>query len=60
MKHLLIADEPCEFFEMICLCVTDAALCSKLGNQARALAETEYNRDVLIRKMVAFYEQLPG
>jgi len=59
-ENILIADAPCEFFEMISICITDQALCTKIGKQARALVETEYNTGILIRKLLAFYQQLTG
>jgi polysaccharide biosynthesis protein PslH len=59
-ENILIADAPCEFFEMITLCVTDPALCLKIGKQARRLIETAYDTTFLIRKMVDFYQQIPG
>ena len=58
--NILIADAPCEFFEMISLCVQDPEICKKIGKRARNLIETEYNSDNLIQKMVAFYKQLGG
>jgi len=59
-ENILIADAPCEFFEMISICVKDLALCKKVGQQARMLIETNYNTEILIRKLLAFYQQLPG
>jgi glycosyltransferase involved in cell wall biosynthesis len=58
-ENILIADAPCEFFEMISICVTNQALCAKIGKQALTLAETEYNTGMLIQKLLAFYQQLP-
>jgi polysaccharide biosynthesis protein PslH len=59
-ENILIADEPCDFFEMISLCVSDPSFCLKTGNKARALVETDYNARLLIKKLAAFYQQLPG
>lgn len=59
-ENILIADVPCEFFEMISICVDDPALCSKIGKQSRMLIETNYNTKILIQKLIAFYQQLRG
>ena len=60
LENILIADTPCEFFEMISICVTDAALCTKIGKQARALISKEYDANFLTQKLCAFYQQLSG
>jgi glycosyltransferase involved in cell wall biosynthesis len=59
-ENILIADAPCEFFEMISICVTNPEFCKKVGKQARTLIENDYNAKTLIRKLVVFYQQLPG
>jgi glycosyltransferase involved in cell wall biosynthesis len=58
-ENILIADAPCEFFEMISICATNQELCTKIGKQAHTLAETEYNTEILIQKLIAFYQQRP-
>ncbi len=58
--NILIADAPCEFFEMISLCVQEPEISKKIGKRARNLIETEYDARNLIQKMVAFYKQLGG
>jgi glycosyltransferase involved in cell wall biosynthesis len=58
LENILIADAPCEFFEMISICVTESALCAKIGKQARKLIGKEYNTLFLIQKLIAFYQQL--
>jgi glycosyltransferase involved in cell wall biosynthesis len=57
-ENILIADAPCEFFEMISLCVTDYEICKKIGKRAMALVETTYNSKNLLQKLLAFYQQL--
>jgi len=57
-EHILLADRPCEFFEMISLCVTDRELCRKLGNQARSLISEAYNPGPLLKKLQGFYQDL--
>ncbi|MCX6306180.1 MAG: glycosyltransferase family 4 protein [Bacteroidetes bacterium] len=59
-ENILIADAPCEFFEMISICITNPALCNKIGKQARALVETAYNPTILIQKLLTFYQELTG
>jgi glycosyltransferase involved in cell wall biosynthesis len=58
-ENILIADAPCEFFEMISICVTSQAACEKIGKQARNLVDTSYNSKNLIQKLLAFYQHLP-
>ena len=59
-ENILVADAPCEFFEMISICVTDSRLCEKIGIEARVLIETEYNPKALIQKLLGFYQLLEG
>ena len=59
-ENILIADAPCEFFEMISICVADKALFAKIGKQARTLIETHYLPQNLIQNLIAFYQQLIG
>ena len=59
-ENILIANAPCEFFEMISLCVADKALSTKIGKQAKTLIETHYLPQNLIQNLLAFYQQLIG
>ncbi len=59
-ENILIADAPCEFFEMISLCIMDPEIVKKIGKRARTLVETTYHSNNLIQKLLAFYQQLPG
>ena len=59
-ENILIANAPCEFFEMISICVADKALFAKIGKQARTLIETHYLPQNLIQNLIAFYQQLIG
>lgn len=54
-ENILLADRPCEFFEMISICVTDRQLCRKIGSQARSLVSTSYEPGELIKKLQGFY-----
>ena len=58
LKNILIADSPCEFFEMISICVNERKNCIKVGNEARQLIQTSFQPAALIQKLVAFYEHL--
>ncbi|MEI6173314.1 MAG: glycosyltransferase family 4 protein [Bacteroidota bacterium] len=57
-ENILIADAPCEFFEMISLCVMDSEICKKIGKRARVLIETTYHAKNLLQKLQGFYQQL--
>jgi glycosyltransferase involved in cell wall biosynthesis len=59
-ENILIANLPCEFFEMVSICVTDQHLCKRIGSNARRFVEQHYNQDAIIQKLAGFYEQLPG
>ncbi len=59
-ENILIADAPCEFFEMISICVSDKPSWAKIGKQARTLIETEYLPGRLVQNLLAFYQQVAG
>jgi glycosyltransferase involved in cell wall biosynthesis len=56
--NIFIADTSCEFFEAVSLCVTDKALCRRIGDEAQAFARKEFDAHRLVRKLTAFYQQL--
>jgi glycosyltransferase involved in cell wall biosynthesis len=56
--NIMIADQPCEFFEMISACVENKELCRKIGSNAKKLIELQYNRDHIITKLLAFYQRI--
>ncbi len=58
-EDILLANLPCEFFEMISICVGDEGLCTRIGQKARRLIETQYDQPVLIEKLIAFYQHRP-
>jgi glycosyltransferase involved in cell wall biosynthesis len=58
-ENILIADTPCEFFEMISLCLSDLSGCKKIGTAARGFIRDHYNPDNLVGRLVSFYQQLP-
>ena len=59
-ENILIANAPCEFFDMISLCIANKPLFEKIGKQARILIQTSYSPQNLIRNLLAFYKQLAG
>ena len=59
-KNLLIANASCEFIDMISLCINDMDRCIKVGEDARKLIDTTYDRQLIIQKLVTFYKQLSG
>ena len=59
-KNLLIANASCEFIDMISLCINDMDRCIKVGEDARKLIDTTYDRQLIIQKLVTFYKQLYG
>lgn len=58
LSNILIADAPCEFFEMISISVSQPGTSEKVGAAARHLIKTEYKPAILIEKLVSFYELL--
>jgi len=56
-ENILIANLPCEFFEMASVCVSDPDICNRIGQKARELVAQEYNPHTLIKKLMAFYQQ---
>jgi len=59
-KNILIANTPCEFTEMIALCMADRDRCKKLGADARKLVESDYDRRLIMEKLITFYQHLAG
>lgn len=57
-KNIFIADNPEEFIRCISTCVEDKVLSITVGRNARNLILTEYNRDLIISKLIGFYEKI--
>ncbi len=57
-KNILVANTPEEFIVAIGRCVNDQPFCVQLGRNARQLIETNHSNQVLMKKLVAFYEQI--
>jgi len=59
-NHILTANAPCEFIDMITLCINDPARFNMLSHNARQLVESTYNRRKIIEKLTTFYKHLTG
>lgn len=57
-SDILIADTPQEFIEAIATCVNNRSLCLKMGTNARALIEQDFNYGRLIGRLEAFYREV--
>ncbi|MEI6681462.1 MAG: glycosyltransferase family 4 protein [Bacteroidota bacterium] len=57
-ENILIANAPCEFFDMISLSIADKRLFEKIGKQARTLIQTQYLPQKLVQNLLGFYQQL--
>jgi polysaccharide biosynthesis protein PslH len=58
-KNILLADDPEAFFRAIARCVEDKDFCIKLGTNARKLILKDHSSDILIQRLVNFYNLLP-
>ena len=56
-QDILIASIPCEFFEMISVCISDQQACNRIGFNARKLIQEEYDCKRIIEKLIVFYQQ---
>jgi len=59
-RNILIANAPCEFVDMVSLCLHDEERRRNLGQEARKLVATTYDQTAIIGKLIHFYEQLSG
>jgi glycosyltransferase involved in cell wall biosynthesis len=59
-KNIFIADTPDEFVRCISTCIENKAMCETIGRNARDLIFTEYNRDLIISKLLGFYQKIGG
>jgi polysaccharide biosynthesis protein PslH len=57
-QNILVADNATEFADRIGEAVSDPQFCVKIGQQARNLIENQYNRNLLIRDLLAFYQKI--
>lgn len=59
-KHLFIADTPNEFVDCISKLYNDKNLLLSISENARNLARTQYDNEVIGQKLKVYYEQLIG
>jgi len=57
-ENIIIADQPCEFFEMISNCLQSQNFRDRIGTNAKKLVESNYNRSRIISKLLAFYQKI--
>jgi len=57
-KNIFIADTADEFVRCISTCIENKAMCETVGRNARDLILAEYNRDLIISKLVGFYQKV--
>jgi glycosyltransferase involved in cell wall biosynthesis len=57
-ENILIANLPCEFFEMISICIGDRQICDEIGKKGRELIRDHYDRGVIVKKLISFYQEL--
>jgi glycosyltransferase involved in cell wall biosynthesis len=57
-QDIFIADIPEEFVHCISACIENKILCETVGRNARDLILAEYNRDLIISKLVGFYQKI--
>jgi glycosyltransferase involved in cell wall biosynthesis len=58
LQDILIADKPFDFIEMISACMNDKAFLHRIGKNARELIKTDYDRDLIIHKLLRFYQKI--
>jgi glycosyltransferase involved in cell wall biosynthesis len=59
-ENIFIADTPDEFVHCISSCIEDKSMCETVGRNARGLILREYNRDLIISKLLGFYQKVGG
>ena len=56
--NILIANSPDDFLDAISECIIDKTKCDLIGKNARHLILEEYNNDMLINKLITFYQTI--
>jgi glycosyltransferase involved in cell wall biosynthesis len=59
-QDIFIADTPEEFARCISSCIENKVLCETVGRNARNLILSDYNRDMIISKLLGFYQKIGG
>ena len=57
-RDVLLADSPTDFAQQIVRALSEPELAQRLGQQARALAESRYAWTAVVSQLVRFYDQL--
>lgn len=57
-KNILIADTPEEFYAAIVKCTSDVEFCKEVGKNARQLAVTVYENEIIGKELLRFYDSL--
>jgi glycosyltransferase involved in cell wall biosynthesis len=57
-RDIFIADTPEEFVRFISDCVENKAMCETTGRNARDLIFKSYDRDLIISKLLGFYQKI--
>jgi glycosyltransferase involved in cell wall biosynthesis len=57
-KNILIADTPEEFYAAIVKCTSDIKFCKEVGKNARQLAVTVYENEIIGKELLKFYNTL--
>jgi polysaccharide biosynthesis protein PslH len=58
LENILIADEPAGFMEMIRACMNDRMFSDRIGKNACELIKKNYDRSLIIQKLVGFYQKI--
>lgn len=58
LEDILIADDPFDFIEMISACLNDRVFLNRIGKNARELIKKDYDRDLIIQKLLEFYQKI--
>jgi glycosyltransferase involved in cell wall biosynthesis len=56
LEDILIADEPDAFIQMISACMNDKVFLNRIGYNARELIKKDYDRTLIIQKLLGFYQ----
>lgn len=57
-ENILIADTTDAFIAAITKCIINKDLCDEIGNKAKELIAKEHNNEIIIKKLVSFYNEI--
>ena len=58
LEDILIADDPFGFIEMISACLNNMVFFNRIGKNARELIKKDYDSDLIIQKLLGFYQKI--